>query len=68
MITSESVDRWRVVPRILVTGYGVAMWQVADWFMALPDPSPSQAAFVSTMSAMGAGIFGLYVNSGGKRE
>lgn len=68
MITSQAFDRWRVAPRLIVIGYGVAMWNVSSWFMSLPDPTASQAAFVSTMAAMGAGIFGFYVNSGGKRE
>ena len=64
MITPEVVDRWRIVPRVLVALYGLCFWRVSEWFMALPDPSASQAAFVSTMVGAAAGFFGLYVNSG----
>lgn len=62
----EAVDRWRVAPRLFVLGYGWLMWDVAHWFMALPDPNAAQSAFVSTMTGVAAAIFGFYVNSGRK--
>lgn len=67
-LTPEQLDAWRVVPRILVLMYGIMVWQICTWYMALPDPSGAQSAFVSTVVGASAGWFGLYVNSGGKRE
>jgi hypothetical protein len=67
-VTPEQLDRWRIVPRLLVLLYGFMCWTVADWFMLLQDPTGSQVAFASTVWGAAAAWFGLYVNSGGKRE
>lgn len=64
LITPERLDAWRVVPRLLVTGYGVMVWRVAEWFMSVPDPTAQQSAFVATVVGAAAAWFGLYVNSG----
>lgn len=61
---AEAIDRFRIVPRLMVAGYGWLMWDAAQWFMALPDPSGPQSAFVGTLAGMGTGIFAFYVNSG----
>lgn len=64
----EMLDNWRVVPRLLITLYGLAFYQTVAWFMQLPDPNNAQAGFVSVIVGAGAAWFGLYVNSGpGKR-
>lgn len=62
------LDSWRVIPRVLVALYAFQFARVCEWFMGLPDPSATQAAFVSTVVGAAAAFFGLYVNSGGKRE
>ena len=61
---AEIVDAWRVVPRLMLALYALMCWHVADWFMHLPDPSGTQAAFVSTIWGGAAAWFGLYVRSG----
>jgi len=60
----EMLDNWRVVPRLLITLYGLAFYQTVSWFMQLPDPNNAQAGFVSVIVGAGAAWFGLYVNSG----
>lgn len=62
----KAVDNWRLAPRVFVIGYGWLMWDVAKWFMTLPEPNAAQSAFVSTMTGVAAAIFGFYVNSGRK--
>ena len=64
---ADLLDRLRVIPRILAFGYGWMMWEVAQWFMSLPDPNSPQAAFVSTIAGAAAGVFGFYVNSGARK-
>ncbi|CAL9969845.1 hypothetical protein VPHD479_0138 [Vibrio phage D479] len=63
---ADAFDKWRVVPRILVSMYCYLLYQACIWFMALPDPTATQAGFVSTVVGAGAAIFGLYTNSGRK--
>ena len=58
---AEGFDKWRVFPRLLISLYGYAFYRTTEWFMALPDPSNSQSAFVSVIVGAGAGFFGIYV-------
>ena len=55
------LDRFRTVPRLIMLAYIFAFYQSTMWFMALPDPTNAQAAFISTIVGAGAAFFGLYV-------
>lgn len=55
---------YRIFPRLFITSYITLFSWACIWFMGLPDPSATQAAFVSTLVGAGAAWFGLYVNSG----
>ena len=64
----ETIDNWRVIPRLLIFMYAVVFYQTMNWFMLLDNPNNAQAGFVSVIVGAGAAWFGLYVNSGsGKR-
>ena len=63
-ITSSRIDKWRVWPRMLITLYGVMFYRTTEWFMALPDPTNAQSAFISVIVGAGAAWFGLYCGSG----
>jgi len=40
----------------------VAMsWRCAEWFMALPDPTGAQSAFVSVVMGVMTGVFGIWM-------
>jgi len=61
-----TLNNYRIVPRLLIALYGFMFYRVTEWFMSVPEPTNSQAAFVSTIVGAGAAWFGLYVNSGKK--
>lgn len=63
-LTPETINRWRIIPRMMLGLYGYMFWRVAEWFMALDAPNAAQSAFVSVMVGAAATFFGLYVNSG----
>jgi len=67
-ISSSVIDKWRIWPRALITLYGIMFWRTTEWFMALPEPTAPQSAFVSVIVGAGAAWFGLYVASGGKKD
>ena len=48
--------------------YIYLLYQVTEWFMALPDPSMPQAGLVSVVVGAGAAWFGLYTRSNGDGE
>ena len=50
MITPELLDRWRILPRVVMFVMIVMTYRVVEWFMDLPDPNPEQAALVSVMT------------------
>ena len=64
---AQIINRLRIIPRLIVVSYAWIFWNTADWFMGLPDPTSTQAAFVSTVVGAGAAFFGLYVNSTGNK-
>ena len=47
MITPEGLDRWRILPRVLMFAMMVMTYRVVEWFMGLPDPNFEQASLVS---------------------
>jgi|TARA_R110000822_G_scaffold21658_2_gene68273 hypothetical protein len=63
--TAGLLDKFRVIPRLIMLAYIYAFYQSTTWFMALSDPTNAQAAFISTIVGAGAAFFGLYVGKGG---
>ena len=66
MITPETLDRWRLLPRFLMFTMIVMTYRVVEWFINLPDPSLEQAGLVSVMTGALTGAFGLFLGSGKK--
>ena len=65
--TSGIMDTFRLIPRLIMLAYIYAFYSSTTWFMALSDPTNSQAAFISTIVGAGAAFFGLYVGKPGAR-
>lgn len=63
-MVSECLNRLRIIPRIIVAGYGYLIWHVVQWFMALPDPGTQQAALVTTVVGAAGLVFGFYMQGG----
>ena len=63
-ITASKIDKWRIWPRMLITLYGIMFYRATEWFMALPEPTNAQSAFISVIVGAGAAWFGLYCGSG----
>lgn len=64
MIKPQTLDAWRIVPRLLILTYMIVFYQTTQWFMSLSDPNNAQAGFVSVIVGAGAAWFGLYCTSG----
>jgi hypothetical protein len=59
------LDRFRIIPRLIMIAYIYAFYSATTWFMLLSDPTNAQAAFISTIVGAGAAFFGLYVGKPG---
>jgi hypothetical protein len=60
----NTINAYRLVPRVLIGLYGYVFYMVVVWFMGLESPNMAQSGFVSVIVGAGAAWFGLYVNSG----
>ncbi len=60
----KTINGLRIVPRLLIGLYGYVFYEVAQWYMSLPEPTNPQASFVAIIVGAAAAWFGLYVNSG----
>ena len=63
--TAGVLDRFRLIPRLIMLAYIYAFYKSITWFMTLPEPTNSQAMFISTIVGAGAAFFGLYVGKPG---
>ena len=65
--TAGMLDKFRVIPRMGILAYMYAFYKSVTWFMQLPDPTNSQAMYISTIVGAGAAFFGLYVGKPGAK-
>ena len=63
--TAGIMDKFRLIPRLIMLAYIYAFYTSVSWFMQLPDPTNAQAMFISTIVGAGAAFFGLYVGKPG---
>ena len=61
------LDKIRVIPRLVMLAYIYAFYKSVTWFMQLPDPTNSQAMYISTIVGAGAAFFALYVGKPGAK-
>tara|TARA_A100001011_G_C13992555_1_gene707882 strand:- start:60 stop:383 length:324 start_codon:yes stop_codon:yes gene_type:complete len=63
--TAGMLDKFRMIPRLVMLAYCWAFYSSVDWFMDLSNPTNAQAMFISTIVGAGAAFFGLYVGKPG---
>ena len=61
---AEAFDAWRIVPRLVLMGYGWIVWTVTAWFIGLEDPSGTQMGFASTVWGAAGVVTGWYMSTG----
>lgn len=62
MMTAEAFLKLKILPRLMMAIMTVMSWRVVEWFMTLPDPSPSQAGLVSVVTGAMTGAFAIWMN------
>lgn len=61
MITVEQFLAWKILPRFMMLVSTFMSWRCAEWFMDLSNPTAAQSAFVSVVTGMMVGIFGIWM-------
>lgn len=59
---SETINRYRMIPRALMLTYMILLFWATEWFMALHAPNTAQGAFIGVVWGAGAVWFQIYVN------
>jgi len=67
-MSAERFLAWRILPRFMMLVMTLMSWRVVEWFMALPNPSPSQAGLVSVVTGAMTGAFAVWMNSENKSK
>lgn len=65
-MTAEAFLKLKLLPRAMMIAMTVMSWRVVEWFMSLPDPTPSQAGLVSVVTGAMTGAFAVWMNHEGK--
>ena len=60
---AQSIDSWRIFPRIFLSIYMFLLYFATFWFMDLPEPSLEQSGLISVLVGEGAAWFGLYAGT-----
>ena len=68
MLPVDKIRLYKVLPRAAFILFLLATWQVGDWFMALEDPTPSQAGFASMMVGSAVAFFKFFMTDGEFKE
>ena len=48
-LAPEDFSRWRIFPRAFITMYIYLLFQSANWFMGLEDPTVAQSGLISVL-------------------
>lgn len=65
-MNAENILKLKLLPRAMMFVMTLMSWRVVEWFMSLPDPSPSQAGLVSVVTGAMTGAFAIWMNHEGK--
>jgi len=62
---AETIDIYRIAPRLIVVGYGFLVYDIINWFMSLGiEATTQQTSFVTAIVSLAAAIFAFYANTG----
>lgn len=68
MLSPESVNAWRIIPRLAVAIFLSLLIYLSLWFSKLDNPSNAQAMFISAVWGAGSMFFGFYMNTGNTKK
>lgn len=63
MSPAETINSYRVVPRIMAVFMMYLTHEISAWFMALPEPGGEQSAFAAAWVASAVAFFKFYLET-----
>ena len=65
-MTPEALDKWKILPRLMMTALTIMSFRVVEWFMNLPDTSIQQSGLVSVCLGALTGAFAVWMGGESK--
>jgi len=65
-MTPEMLDKWRIMPRLMMLSVTVMCYQTTQWYMSLPAPTIEQSGFCSVVSGCLSASFAIWM--GGEKK
>jgi hypothetical protein len=63
---ASTIDRFRIIPRLLILLFMFLTYKVVFWFMSLETPTLEQAGLVSVCTGALTGAMAVFLGSGKK--
>ena len=60
-MTPETLDKWKILPRIMMITITFMSYRVAEWYMDLPDPTIEQSGFCAIVVGALTGSFAIWM-------
>ena len=57
----ETLDKWKILPRMMMVVITVMSYRVAECYMSLPDPTIEQSGFCSIIIGCLTGSFAIWM-------
>ena len=65
---ADTLDELRVIPRIIMAGYGVLVWHVVSWSLAETTITTQHASIIASIIGIASFLVPAYFNSGRKNN
>lgn len=66
-MTPENLDKWKIMPRLMMLAVTILTYQSVHWYMNLAEPTNGQAGLVSVCMGALTGCFGIFQNGEAKK-
>lgn len=63
---ADTFNKLRVIPRLIMLGYGVLVYHVVDWALLQAEISTQHATVISAVIGIAAILVPAYFNSGNR--
>tara|TARA_B100001250_G_C19717538_1_gene752254 strand:- start:96 stop:335 length:240 start_codon:yes stop_codon:yes gene_type:complete len=67
-MTPEMLDRWRILPRLMMLTMTGVYIRCIEWALSQPDLSTAQAGLVSVITGAMTGSFAIWMGAESKSE
>jgi len=65
---AATLNKLRVIPRLIMLGYSILVWQVVDWALLQTTITTQHAAVIASIVGIASFLIPAYFNSGNSNK